>query len=188
MNLSGNLTNLKSIGADAFANIYGTGKLVMPSVETISPCAFYYTRGGITFDFENAPLSQIDSSVFCGSDHHCFKINTKNIVKIGSANAPLGMLITDVSDFSPLLTTIPYKLNPQVNALPDTVTVIKSCAFTEEKTDFRLSKYLKEIAVDAFPKGSTFIVDAGSYAELWCSENGFGYSIEGQQDDLSWLN
>ncbi len=142
-------------------------------------------------DFKNAPLTQIGDEVFTrtwGDMRKRFLIKTQNCANIGSGNDGLGVIMTDVSDFSPLLTTIPSGLNPQVNALPDTVTAIESGAFTEKKSDFRLSKYLKDIAVDAFPKGSTFIVDAGSYAELWCSENGFGYSIEGQEDDLSWLN
>lgn len=65
---------------------------------------------------------------------------------------------------------------------------ITSNAYRHEVTDYRLPASLESIAIDAFPKGSTFIVDAGSYAELWCSENGFGYSIEGQEDDLSWLD
>ena len=66
---------------------------------------------------------------------------------------------------------------------------IKSNAYTDnvDVVDYYLPSTVKIIAVDAFPKGSTFIVDADSYAELWCSENGFGYSIEGQ-DNLDWLN
>ena len=72
--------------------------------------------------------------------------------------------------------------------LPDTVTSISSHAYSGIVTDYRLSSALIDIAADAFPRGSTFVVDVGSYAELWCKENGFGYTIEGQEDDLSWLN
>ena len=112
----------------------------------------------------------------------------ENCSSIGINNKGLGMIITDESDFSLDLTTIPTGLNPQVSSFPSTVTAIQSNVFAKEVTDFRLSMSLNDIAVDAFPKGSTFIVDSGSYAELWCSENGFGYTVEGQEDDLSWLN
>ncbi|MDD2648520.1 MAG: hypothetical protein PHI27_07650 [Eubacteriales bacterium] len=71
--------------------------------------------------------------------------------------------------------------------LPDTVTAIASQAYLSVVTDFKLSPSLDDIAVDAFVKGSTFVVEAGSYAELWCGENGFGYTLEGQ-DSLDWLN
>ena len=88
--------------------------------------------------------------------------------------------------FSSKLATIPAGFELTV-PLPDTVTAISSYAFNSVVTDYRLSSSLTNIAVDAFPKGSTFVVDEGSYAELWCGENGFGYSIEGQ-DNLDWLN
>ena len=84
------------------------------------------------------------------------------------------------------VTTIPEGFELTI-LLPDTVKAISSHAFNSVVTDYRLSSSLTNIAVDAFPKGSTFVVDEGSYAELWCSENGFGYSIEGQ-DNLDWLN
>ena len=73
--------------------------------------------------------------------------------------------------------------------IPEHIVEIKSKAFTDNVAvvDYYLPATIKKIAVDSFPKGSTFIVDASSYAELWCSENGFGYSIKGQEDDLSWL-
>lgn len=194
--ISGNLTNLKSIGIGAFQDLYTVMcDLRMPSIETIGDNAFDdshlyapssysgdYINKNCAIDFTGSPLTQIGNDAFNDIyssiyDRNVFIIPIQNCANIGSGNQGLGMLITDASDFSPLLTTIPSGLNPQVNALPDTVTTIESGAFTKKKSDFRLSKYLKEIAVDAFPKDSTFIVDAGSYAEFWCSENGFGYSI-----------
>lgn len=98
-----------------------------------------------------------------------------------------GNAFTNVSDFSPKLTVIPSGMNPAVNALPDTVTEIASKAFTTAVEDFKLPSSIKKIALDAFPRYSSFVVEAGSYAELWCSENGFAYSIEGQ-NNLDWLN
>lgn len=97
------------------------------------------------------------------------------------------LLLPDAVSFSRRFTEIPAGFELYVT-LPDTIKSITSNAYRHKVTDYRLPASLERIAVDAFPKGSTFIVDAGSYAELWCSENGFGYSIEGQEDDLSWLN
>lgn len=203
--LSGNLPNLKTIGEGAFQYCWISGcHLTMPAVETIGKYAFEsahmvsdskkYTKNEIyCIDFSGSPLNLIEDAAFaCKIDsgywENEFIINTADIESIENGNWGLGKLMTEARDISPELHTIPTGLNPKVNSLPDTVTSIKSGAFTDKVTDFRLSIYLDDIAVDAFPKNSTFIVDAGSYAELWCSENGYGYSIEGQQDDLSWLN
>ena len=202
---SGFLTNLKTIGEGAFQYCdIRDCHLTMPAVETIGKHAFesvhilsewqqYSGNEVYCIDFTASPLNMIDDAAFaCKIDGGYFEnefiIKTADIESIGNGNWGLGKLMTKASHISPELHTIPTGLNPKVTALPDTVTSIKTGAFTDKVTDFRLSSYLDDIAVDAFPKNSTFIVDAGSYAELWCSENGFGYSIEGQQDDLSWLN
>ena len=114
------------------------------------------------------------------------------ITEIGEYAGCGNCFVSDDS-FSPELSIIPTGLFPVTNSLPDTVTEIQSWAFGEV-TDFKLPSSLTKIAVDAFDafgmfgKTSTFIVESGSYAELWCKENGFGYTIEGQEDDLSWLN
>ena len=88
--------------------------------------------------------------------------------------------------FPSQITTVP-KLFNVVTTLPNTVEAIPSQAYTFAVKDYYLPASVEEIATDAFPKGSSFVVEAGSYAEFWCSENGFGYTIEGQ-DALDWLN
>ncbi len=97
--------------------------------------------------------------------------------------------ILETLEINEEVTFLPAGFNLLIN-IPQHVVEIKSKAFTNnvDVVDYYLPSTVKKIATDAFPKGSTFIVDAGSYAELWCNENSFGYSIEGQQDDLSWLN
>ncbi len=94
----------------------------------------------------------------------------------------MGKKYQSIEDFSSQLTVIPSNMNPQCSELPSTVTTIQSGAFTDVVTDFKLPASLEEIATDAFVKNSTFIVEMDSDAELWCSENGFGYSVEGQSD------
>ena len=108
----------------------------------------------------------------------------------GGENIRYGTVLRGLEEnqvsLSSKVTTIPEGFELTAT-LPDTVKAISSHAFNSVVTDYRLSSSLTNIAVDAFPKGSTFVVDEGSYAELWCGENGFGYSIEGQ-DNLDWLN
>lgn len=189
LSASGALTKLTTIGEGAFVS---NGRLAdafleMPSVKSIGRGAFEHVSSDYIIIFAGSPLDVIGDRAFYGNCP-CIAIDPSACGEIGKDNGGLGAKMREESDFSPLLTTIPTGLNPQVTSLPDTITAIESGAFTDVVTDFRLSIALNDIAVDGFPKGSTFIVDAGSYAELWCSENGFGYSIEGQQDDLSWLN
>lgn len=198
--ISGNLPNLKTIGKGAFKNCgVCYCYITMSAVETIEDEAFYGSSMGSTngssIIFDGSPLNQIGDKAFdslscgglSGEFYNYFSIDTTRCSNIGIGNSGIGMLLINESCFSPQLTTIPTGLNPKCSSLPYTVTAIQTKAYTDVVTNFRLSTSLTDIAVDAFPEGSTFIVDAGSYAELWCSENGFGYSIEGQ-DNLDWLN
>ena len=204
--ISGNLSNLKTIGEGAFMNCHVFNcHITMSDVETIENKAFYGStvmfmdgrkpgKQSYSIIFDGSPLNQIGDEAFdrlnfdIGGDIcNYFSIDTTRCSNIGIGNSGIGMLLINENCFSPRLTTIPTGLNPKCSSLPSTVTAIQAQAYTDVVTNFRLSTSLTDIAVDAFPKGSTFIVDAGSYAELWCSENGFGYSIEGQ-DNLDWLN
>lgn len=66
---------------------------------------------------------------------------------------------------------------------------IESLAFAGRViADLYLPDTVKYIAIDAFDKRSTFVVEAGSYAELWCQENGFIYTVKGTEQNLDWLN
>jgi len=194
--IKGILPSLKTIGNSAFMECSSTAcDLRMSAVETIGDSAFADVKlasGALEgINFRGSPFEEIGDKAFnteARNGRNEFIIPTTEIEKIGKYNSGIGKLMTTVESFSPNLIAIPTGLNPQVTALPDTVTTIESEAFTMEVKDFSLSTFLTDIAIDAFPQGSTFIVDAGSYAELWCSENGFGYTVEGQEDDLSWLN
>lgn len=211
--LSGDLSNLTTIGVGAFMKSDCIEEdLTLPSIESIGEMAFQEAHIDAYLKFTNAPIKQLKDKTFqnvhvsyknsisfkgcsleqIGNEVYNEKnlsifIDVKNCKDIGRGNAGIGYWMIDENYFSPFLTTIPAGLNPYFKSLPPTVTAIESGAYTDVVSDFRLSTSLEDIAVDAFPKGSTFIVDAGSYAELWCSENGFGYSIEGQ-NSLDWLN
>lgn len=113
--------------------------------------------------------------------------NINEVNSIGPYNTGLGYSFESASDFSPELKTIPVGLHPKTAEIPATVERIESDAYSGIVHDFILPSSISYIADDAFRGGSTFVVDAGSYAELWCSENGFGYTINGT-DPYAWLN
>ena len=130
-----------------------------------------------------------EASIMCEET----RFPTHNIKVIGINNSKqlysgFGYLYLSESDFSAELTTIPTGLSPLANGLPETVTEIQSGAYFDTREDFALPVSLQYIAEDAFPKGSTFIVEANSYALRWCKDNGFGYKVNGEEQNLDWLN
>ena len=166
-------SSLESVGAHAFDSAEFRDYLKFgKSISTVPDGVFHNIKacGGYSFEFDPCYLS----------------IDTTQIVSIGEDNEILGKKYQSIEDFSSQLTVIPSNMNPQCSELPSTVTTIQSGAFTDVVTDFKLPASLEEIATDAFVKNSTFIVEMDSDAELWCSENGFGYSVEGQSD-MDWL-
>ncbi len=158
-----NTTNIHRVGSYAFYNAQTVDWPHIESIDDWGEYAFAY-KGKIS----------------CLSDDYVY----------GGENIRYGTILRGLEEnqvsLSSKVTTIPEGFELTAT-LPDTVKAISSHAFNSVVTDYRLSSSLTNIAVDAFPKGSTFVVDEGSYAELWCGENGFGYSIEGQ-DNLDWLN
>lgn len=173
--------NVESIGEHSFdledARSGREGSITFKGtlITSIPDYAFYGTRViGETNSSYNKNYKEIEIS------------NPQDITHIGQY-AGCGQLFYSANCFSPQITTIPSGLYPITRELPDTITTIESDAF-EKVSDFKLSSFLSNIAEDAFPRGSTFIVESGTYAERWASENGFAYTVEGQQDNLDWLN
>ena len=202
--------NVRTIGAFAFFNCLIDSikktKIIFQSLEEIGECAFATNRNtsiagcsALYVDFDDSPITIIQDYAFVSfgyyySEIHINKINLKSIVSVGKFNFLLGYRIESASDFPPHLTSIPEGLNPSVNFLPNTVKRIESNAYVtsssdyDKRTDFYLPTSLEYIAEDAFAIGSTFIVEPDSYALRWCKENGFGYKINGEKQDLDWLN
>lgn len=82
-----------------------------------------------------------------------------------------------------------YVCNPSLIEIPAGVEVIESGAFsTLLDCEFQLPETLTDIAADAFAYDSTFIVEAGSYAERWAKENAYPYKVNGERQNLDWLN
>ena len=51
-----------------------------------------------------------------------------------------------------------------------------------------LPESLEDIATDAFDSDCQFIVEKVSYAYRWASENAYNYTINGEEQNLDWLN
>ena len=157
-----------TIGSHAFEGFEGTVVMDATLIKTIPDYAFYYA-------YLDYPFTPIEIA------------NPEYIESIGVWNNTLGHAFIDASCFSPSITTIPTGFNPATSELPDTITTIESKAFIDWVDDLKLPSSITSIAEDAFPQGSTFIVEAGSYAQRWADENGFTYTVEGQ-GNLDWLN
>lgn len=74
--------------------------------------------------------------------------------------------------------------------LSNKLTSIGDNAFTGCKisnNEITLPSSITKIGKDAFDKGLTIHVDAGSYAEAWCRDNGMSYQYAGG-NDTSWLD
>lgn len=202
--------SVTNIGQRAFASVYNNrllrdATITLPTnsqLTCIPVQAFFNIYHQVTIESSN--ITEVGSYAFAGLEY------TGYTVKIDiSANA-LGKIrnwgdyafycdttrskgttllkVPEQFTLSKDITALPAGFNLLID-IPEHVVEIKSNAYTDnvDVVDYYLPSTVKKIAVDAFPKGSTFVVDEGSYAELWCSENGFGYSIEGQ-DNLDWLN
>lgn len=67
---------------------------------------------------------------------------------------------------------------------------IESKAFAKCKYEgsIYLPASLTYIALDAFDKEVTYVVEKGSYAERWVRDNAFTYTINGEEQNLDWLN
>lgn len=112
-------------------------------------------------------------------------MNVSYLTNIGESNY-WGKFLTSLDKLPAGVTTIPYGYKWKGEEIPDNITRIESATFGKV-TDFKLWPGLVEIAVDAFEKDSTFIVEEGTYAEAWVQQNGFEYIYEGS-NSLDWLN
>lgn len=64
----------------------------------------------------------------------------------------------------------------------------KAFASNDIEGSVYLPASLTYIAEDAFDKDVTYVVEKGSYAERWAHDNAFVYSINGEEQNLDWLN
>lgn len=206
---------LEKIGAYCFANIrrveilarttsastsalgsftrkyYFDDYIIIPSKAPITEIPSYaFYQSDLHFDIQ-APITTIGDYAFSEIFQHSSpftdyrRMNVSYLKNIGESTC-WGKFLTSLDKLPAGVTTIPYGYKWKGEEIPDNITMIESATFGKV-TDFKLWPGLVEIAVDAFEKGSTFIVEEGTYSEAWVQQNGFEYIYEGS-NSLDWLN
>lgn len=185
------------LGVGAFSNCGNTTEIVITSnsgLREIPSYAFANNdeKQAITIDATN--IDTLGDYAFAGFRGRKIEItNTSNFTRIGEWAFEKCSPYVLSFDFSPRITTIPAGFNLKAT-LPDTIKRIEAFAYQYTLDDFYLPASLTYIDEKAFffddstnNKNSSFVVEKGSYAETWASENGYSYSYSGQ-DSLDWLN
>lgn len=60
--------------------------------------------------------------------------------------------------------------------------------YNKPLSDIYLPDSLKTIADNAFDKSASFVVEKGSYAKRWADDNAFTCTLNGEEQNLDWLN
>lgn len=177
-------SQLRSIPARAFANFEGSQKTPLCSIIC------------------DAPIVTIGDYAFGGT--YIASFNMQNVKTLGkgafystiqgaSITIPDGCKIIPEKVFENAY-TMGYEI-----VIPNGVEVIEANALNLRKIfspyvkpdDFSpiyLPASLTSIAPDAFRDDAEFIVERGTYAYRWADENARNYSIDGEKQDLDWLN
>ena len=170
--------------------------------------AFYKDKmisglGGVTYIRCDAPISSIGEYAFSHRDSRIIeKLNLEHIESIGKyafdaaciqffVKIPGSCKVISEGAFRNAVSTIVYN-QVSVNRieLSDGIEKIESQAFQNSAImqPVYLPESLEDIATDAFDSDCQFIVEKGSYAYRWASENAYNYTINGEEQNLDWLN
>ncbi len=170
------LSGLESIGSYAFAYCESLEKIMIPdSVTSIGIYAFTLCPGIRNVEIGDG-LTSVNAGVFEGCS--------------GLEDLTLGSSIITISDYA-----FSYCTSLTDVTLPNSVTTIKPYAFAHcaKYGSYRLSKYVKSIAVNSFSAESIFFCPAGSYAAKFALKYGMEVVYSGTVfegicgDDLSWV-
>ena len=159
--------------------------------------------GGVTYIRCDAPISSIGEYAFSHRNNRIIeKLNLEHIESIGKyafdaaciqffVKIPGSCKVISEGAFRNAVSTIVYN-QVSVNRieLSDGIEKIESQAFQNSAImqPVYLPESLEDIATDAFDSDCQFIVEKGSYAYRWASENAYNYTINGEEQNLDWLN
>ena len=170
--------------------------------------AFYKDKmisglGGVTYIRCDAPISSIGEYAFSHRNNRIIeKLNLEHIESIGKyafdaaciqffVKIPGSCKVISEGAFRNAVSTIVYN-QVSVNRieLSDGIEKIESHTFENSaiQQPVYLPESLEDIATDAFDPDCQFVVEKGSYAYRWASENAYNYTINGEEQNLDWLN
>ena len=159
--------------------------------------------GGVTYIRCDAPISSIGEYAFSHRNNRIIeKLNLEHIESIGKyafdaaciqffVKIPGSCKVISEGAFRNAVSTIVYN-QVSVNRieLSDGIEKIESQAFQNSAImqPVYLPESLEDIAMDAFDPDCQFTVEKGSYAYRWASENAYNYTVNGEEQNLDWLN
>lgn len=159
--------------------------------------------GGVTYIRCDAPISSIGEYAFSHRNNRIIeKLNLEHIESIGKyafdaaciqffVKIPGSCKVISEGAFRNAVSTIVYN-QVSVNRieLSDGIEKIESHAFENSaiKQPVYLPESLEDIATDAFDPDCQFVVEKGSFAYRWASENAYNCTVNGEEQNLDWLN
>ena len=170
--------------------------------------AFYKDKmfsglGGVTYIRCDAPISSIGEYAFSHRDNRIIeKLNLEHIESIGKyafdaaciqffVKIPGSCKVISEGAFRNAVSTL-VRDRVSVNQiqLSDGIEKIESHTFENSaiQQPVYLPESLEDIATDAFDPDCQFVVEKGSYAYRWASENAYNYTVNGEEQNLDWLN
>ena len=167
--------------------------------------AFYKDKmisglGGVTYIRCDAPISSIGEYAFSHRNNRIIeKLNLEHIESIGKyafddaciqffVKIPGSCKVISEGAFRDAVST--FARDRVSIQLSDGIEKIESQAFQNSaiKQPVYLPESLEDIATDAFDSDCQFIVEKGSYAYRWANENAYNCTVNGEEQNLDWLN
>ena len=157
----------------------------------------------ITYIICDAPISSIGKYAFSHRNGRIIeKLNLEHIESIGKyafdaaciqffVKIPESCKVISEGAFRNAVSTLVYnRVSVNHIQLSDGIEKIESHAFENSaiKQPVYLPESLEDIATDAFDPDCQFVVEKGSYAYRWANENAYNCTVNGEEQNLDWLN
>lgn len=170
--------------------------------------AFYKDKmfsglGGVTYIRCDAPISSIGEYAFSHRDNRIIeKLNLEHIESIGKYAFDAACIqffvkilgsckvLSEGAFRNAVSTLVRDRVSVNQIQLSDGIEKIESHTFENSaiQQPVYLPESLEDIATDAFDPDCQFVVEKGSYAYRWASENAYNYTVNGEEQNLDWLN
>lgn len=178
-------SQLRSIPARAFANFEGSQKTPLCSIICDAPIVTigdYAFAGTYIASFNMQNVKTLGKGAFDSIEQEAgitIPAGCKIISENAFRNANMQGHDIVIANGVEVIEANALNVNPEENPyVPDLYFL----------SPIYLPTSLTSIAPDAFRDDAEFIVERGSYAYRWADENARNYSIDGEKQNLDWLN